>query len=201
MAEDPAAGLVQHEGAEPTVAGDEARLLPDGGSRRRGHAPHDHVAHFAFGMAADDLNGPGALHQSPPPGKSNDFSGRRGLNLPHLRLHRPGGAGPLWRGLLAMSEPQKFNTIKEWSGMEFIQTALFSDFLGTPAYLLDDLHRHRGGPAGLRPWASCTRARRRSRRRKASSSMPAIWPLPSPSAPGSGGRGVPSRASNSSPAT
>ncbi len=33
-----------------------------------------------------------------------------------------------------MSEPQKFNNIKGWSGMELIQAALFLGFLGTPAF-------------------------------------------------------------------
>ena len=57
MAKHAAAGLIQDEIAQRLVAGDEARLFPDRVAGRRRHAAHDDIAHLAFGMAVDDVDG------------------------------------------------------------------------------------------------------------------------------------------------
>ncbi len=64
MPEHPAARLVQHEVAQALVTGNPARLLPDGLAGRRRDAANDHVAHLALGMAADDVDGARAAHQT-----------------------------------------------------------------------------------------------------------------------------------------
>ncbi|MNQ29935.1 hypothetical protein D3C85_432640 [compost metagenome] len=56
MAEHAAAGFVEDEVAQGFVPGDPARLFPHGGAGRRGDTAHDHVADFAFGVAADYMN-------------------------------------------------------------------------------------------------------------------------------------------------
>ena len=59
-----AARLVQHEIAQRFVLRDEARLLPDRVAGRRGDAADDDVAHFAFRVAAYDMNDRGRANGS-----------------------------------------------------------------------------------------------------------------------------------------
>ncbi len=56
VAEHAAAGFVEDEVTQGFVPGDPARLFPHGGAGRRGDTADDHVADFAFGVAADYMN-------------------------------------------------------------------------------------------------------------------------------------------------
>jgi len=56
MAKYTAARFVQHETAQRVVLGDEAALLPQGVTRGRQHATHDHIAHLAFGMGGNHMH-------------------------------------------------------------------------------------------------------------------------------------------------
>ena len=56
MAKHAAARFVEHEVAQGFVLGDPARLFPHGGAGRWGDTADDHVADFAFGVAADDVD-------------------------------------------------------------------------------------------------------------------------------------------------
>jgi hypothetical protein len=68
VAEHAAPRFVEDEVSQRLVSGDEAALLPDGVARRRRHAADNHVADFAFGMAAYDVDVFGCSH-CPSPGK------------------------------------------------------------------------------------------------------------------------------------
>ncbi|MNH17226.1 hypothetical protein D3C79_768890 [compost metagenome] len=56
VAEHAAAWLIEDEVAQGLVAGDPARLLPDGGAGGRGDAADNDVTDFAFGVAIDDVD-------------------------------------------------------------------------------------------------------------------------------------------------
>ncbi|MNT86992.1 hypothetical protein D3C71_2046190 [compost metagenome] len=56
MAKHPAARFVEYEVAQGLVLGDPARLFPYRGAGWRCNAADDHVADFAFSMAADNVN-------------------------------------------------------------------------------------------------------------------------------------------------
>jgi hypothetical protein len=62
MAENAAARFVQHEIPQGLILGNEAALLPDGVAGRWGDTADNHVAHFAFGMGGDHMDGFAAAH-------------------------------------------------------------------------------------------------------------------------------------------
>ena len=62
MAEDSAAGLVQHEAAQPPVARDEPRLLPERFAGRRRNSSDDDVPDLSLGMGADDVDDLAGVH-------------------------------------------------------------------------------------------------------------------------------------------
>ena len=62
MPENAATRLIEDEIAQGAVAGDEARLLPQGFAWRGRDAADDHVADLAFGVAGDDVDDFGGSH-------------------------------------------------------------------------------------------------------------------------------------------
>ena len=57
VTEDTATWFVQHKLSQCSITGDKAGLLPDRVAGWWGDTAHDHITHFAFGMAVDDVDG------------------------------------------------------------------------------------------------------------------------------------------------
>ena len=100
MAEDAAAGLVQHEVAQGLVPGDPAALRPDRVAGGRGDAADDDIADLAFRMGRDDVEGLRAAHAVlPSPASWATAAGpgrcaRPRRNPPDCRSASAGRSGP-----------------------------------------------------------------------------------------------------------
>ena len=62
VAKDATSRLVEHEGAQRSVLGDEPRLLPQRVARRGRDSADDHIAHLALGVAGDNVDEFGGAH-------------------------------------------------------------------------------------------------------------------------------------------
>ena len=62
MTKDASSRFVKHELPQSIILFDLGPLLPNGIPRWGYDAPHDHIAHFTFGMTTDDVNDFIGLH-------------------------------------------------------------------------------------------------------------------------------------------